>query len=401
MVRFGRMKIFGTLLKQLRSYPKAFYFLLLGAFLNRFGMFVMPFLTIFMTRSGFEVESAGLVVGMYGFGYLCASVAGGILADRIGQRRTIIFSMISSAGAMLLLSQADSLPELLLLCFLAGFFSELFQPAAQAMVVELCESEDYVVAISLYRLMVNLAFGLSPIVAGFFAEREFFILFLGDAVSSVVFAAIAYAVLPVSTAVKREKPSERVSWVATMVRDARFMRFLLASTLAAIVLLQMDTTLALHVIDSGHSSLTFGLLLSLNGLLIVSFEVLLTVVIRDRSPSLMIAIGFALIGLGFLLTGFVTRPSLLAVTVLIWTVGEMICSPLQYVYVARIAPKALVGRYMGMLMATWSIAMIVGPVLGTQIYSRDPLLHWLSCGFLGVCAAALMLWGNVRRPLSA
>src|SRR5690348_5765187 len=96
------------LFAELRTLPRAAWVLFLGIFLNRFGTFVIPFLTLYMKRKGYTLADAGTAVGAFGVGTLLASIFGGYLADRIGRRKTIALSMFSGALTMLLLSRADS-----------------------------------------------------------------------------------------------------------------------------------------------------------------------------------------------------------------------------------------------------------------------------------------------------
>ena len=99
-----------TLFGSLRALPRAAWVLFAGTFINRFGGFVVPFLTLYLTGQGYSVTAAGLAVSAYGAGNLFASLVGGHLADRLGRRETIVLSMFGAAAAMLLLSQAHALP---------------------------------------------------------------------------------------------------------------------------------------------------------------------------------------------------------------------------------------------------------------------------------------------------
>src|SRR5581483_1957149 len=91
------------LLEDLRALPKPFWVLLAGMFINRFGTFVMPFLTIFLSGKGHSLTAASLAVSAFGVGALCGSTLGGWMADRIGRRTTIALSAFASAVFYLLL----------------------------------------------------------------------------------------------------------------------------------------------------------------------------------------------------------------------------------------------------------------------------------------------------------
>jgi len=150
------------------------------------------------------------------------------------------------------------------------------------------------------------------------------------------------------------------------------------------------------VARQGFSPLQYGTLLSLNGLLIVVFEIALTLWLQRFPPVPLLAIGYALTGIGWALTGFAHTLPALAMTVAIWTVAEMIFAPMMGAYVTNLAPERYRGRYHGLHMLTWSIGMLAGPVLGTMMYERSETLLWSACAVSGIVAAALLLMPQRR-----
>src|SRR5438445_6582948 len=113
------------LLTSLKALPRTAWILFLGTFLNKFGTFVVPFLTLYLTRRGYSLGDTGMAIGAYGIGTLLASALGGHLADTIGRRKTIMVSMFSAAVTMMLLSQARTLPAIVVLTALTGLAGEL------------------------------------------------------------------------------------------------------------------------------------------------------------------------------------------------------------------------------------------------------------------------------------
>jgi MFS family permease len=163
------------------------------------------------------------------------------------------------------------------------------------------------------------------------------------------------------------------------------------------VYFQPQGALPLHVVDQGLSFATFGALMSLNGLIIVLLELPLTAITGRYARQPVIAVGFLLVGVGFALTAWATSVPLLAVTVAIWTIGEIANAPVSQAYVAELAPSHLRGRYQGAWGLTFGLALIVGPVVGTAAYAANATAFWLSCGVLGVSAALLVLGVTPRR----
>jgi MFS family permease len=383
-----------TLKQNIKAMPPAAWVLFGGTFVNRFGSFVFVFLVLYLRQQGYSIAEAGLAVSAYGVGTLLASLAGGYLADRLGRRNSIALSMFSSAGTMLALSQAPSLGLILVLTALAGLTSELYRPASAALIADLTPPGQRVTAFALYRLAINSGFAAGPVVAGLLAERSFFLVFLGDAVTSAVFGALALAALPEGVRVRRRE--EERGATRAILADRTFLLFLVASVAGAFVYFQSASTFPLHVLAHGHSKAVYGALISLNGLVIVFAELPLTAITQRLPARPVMAAGSALVGIGFGLTAIAAGVPALAATVLIWTVGEIVFAPVASAYVADLSPERLRGRYSGAWSLTWGLGLILGPSLGTLIYRWSDAAVWLLCLGLSLLAAALLLAGPRR-----
>ncbi len=160
-----------TLRSSLRALPRPVWILFFGSFLNKFGAFVVPFLAIYLTQQGYTLTDAGIAIGAYGVGNLVASLLGGYLADTIGRRKTIVLSMISGGASMLLLSQARGLPAITIVAALTGLTSELYRPAASALLADLVPAGQRVTAFSAYRMAFNAGWAFGPATAGFLAAH--------------------------------------------------------------------------------------------------------------------------------------------------------------------------------------------------------------------------------------
>jgi MFS family permease len=384
------------LLSRLRALPRPAWILFLGTFLNKFGTFVMPFLTLYLTRRGFTLTDAGIAVSAYGVGSLMASGLGGRLADAIGRRKTIVLSMFSVALAMMLLCQSHSLPAIVAATWLAALTGELYRPASSALLADLVPPELRVTAFSAYRMAFNAGFAFGPATAGFLAERGYFWLFAGDAITSVLFGVIALALLPRAVQGRREEGG----WIAdlkTLADDREFHRVLLGAFIIALVFLQVSSTFSLHVTRLGFSTAVFGMLLSLNGALVTFCELPLTSFTSRFRPWHMMALGYLLIAVGFAGNAFARSLPALAGCMVIITFGEMATFPVSSAYIAGLAPAHLRGRYMGVYALTWSAGLIVAPQIGLPLFAAGPRTLWLTCGLLGLVAAAITFRGPVKR----
>ncbi|HYO61319.1 MAG TPA: MFS transporter, partial [Actinomycetota bacterium] len=243
----------------------------------------------------------------------------------------------------------------------------------------------------------NAGFALGPAAAGFLADRSFLWLFVGDAITSVVFGTVALVSLPRGRPPAPAAHEARGS-IAVMLRDRAFVAFLVASAGITYVYLQSMSVLALHVKAEGLSTSDYGLLVSLNGLLVVVLELPIASVTQRLDARRVIAAGFFVTGLGFALTAGAGTMPLLAATVVLWTIGEVVDAPVSSAYVAGLAPEHMRGRYMGAWGQTWSLGLMLAPSLGARFYEAAPDGAWLACGVIGAAAAAIvLLLGREKR----
>ncbi len=361
-------EIHASLAQNLRSLPRGAWILFFGTFLNKFGTFVMPFLAIYMTGLGYTTTQAGLAIASYGCGVLCASILGGYLADRFGRRKTIVLSMFSGAAAMLCLSQAHSLTTFALFGALTGVTGELYRPASSALLADLVPAGQRVTAFGAYRMAFNAGWAFGPAVAGLLAKKSFLWLFVGDAATSVLFGLVAFFALP--SGLRGTQASGSLFDTYRILRDDRRLRQMAcAALLVGLVFVQAFSTMSLEITRAGFSASVYGLVISVNGALVVLCELPITTITKRFPTRSVIALGYVLIAIGFGSNALTRTLPLLLLTITLFTFGEMISMPVAGAYVADLAPARQRGLYMGTYGLVWSVASICGPGLGMALFA--------------------------------
>ena len=161
--------------------------------------------------------------------------------------------------------------------------------------------------------------------------------------------------------------------------------------------MQMNTTYGMEVLRHGYSEAVFGTLLSLNGVLIILFELPLTAWTRRLPTVPTVAVGYFLCGLGFGLNALGGTIAIFALSMIVFTIGEMISLPVASAYVADLAPTELRGRYMGANGLTWALALIIGPSAGMALFAWHPNALWVGSVACGALAALILIRGS-RQP---
>jgi MFS family permease len=386
-----------TLLSSLRALPRPAWTLFFGTFVNKFGAFVVPFLTLYLTKQGYSVTDAGIAIGAYGVGGLFASVLGGHLADKLGRRQTIALSMFAGAATMMLLSQAHGLALIVALTALTGLANEFYRPASSALLTDLVPPNQRVTAFAALRVAFNAGFAFGPATAGFLAAYGYFWLFAGNATTCVLFGLVALFALPPGAHRQHANADWSEAW--QVLRHDRQLHQMLAANLAiGLVFFQIASTFGLYVTQLGFSAATYGVLISLNGALIVLAELPLTTITRRFPARRVMATGYLIIGAGFALNYFARTVPALAACILIFTLGEMVTMPMASAYIANLAPAHMRGRYLGVSSLTWSVALILGPGLGMKLFALNPAAYWLACGAASLVAAGIILVTTKPQP---
>src|SRR5262249_28984127 len=124
--------------------------------------------------------------------------------------------------------------------------------------------------------------------------------------------------------------------------------------------------------------------------LIVVFEMPLFHALRGRAHLPVAAAGALCIGLAWLWLVFASWGTAAVVAaVLTLTLGEMLYSPFLAAHVSERAPAQARGTYLGACFASLSVAFVLAPLFGGEIYDRfGPDALW--CGCFCCCLVAAL-----------
>jgi predicted MFS family arabinose efflux permease len=388
--------------------PRAFWYLWTGTLINRLGSFVLIFLAIYLTtQRGFSASETGLVIGLWGVGGAVGTTVGGTLADRWGRRPTLLTAHLGAATMMLGLGLARPLWAVALGALLLGMFAEAARPAFGAMMIDVVPEKDRLRAFSLNYWAINLGFACAAVLAGLAAQAGYLLLFVVDAATTLITALIIFTRVRETRSAPhtpiRTDETKSAGALRTILADRVFLGFVTLNLFAALVFLQHISMLPIAMGDSGLSPATYGSVIALNGVLIVVGQLFVPRLIKGRSRSHVLALAALVMGLGFGLTAFAGTAWFYGLTVLIWTVGEMLNSPSNATLIAELSPAALRGRYQGVFSLSWQLAGAIAPVLGGLVreHAGNTSL-WLGCAAVGgVTAVAHLVSGPARERRAA
>ena len=372
---------------QTQGLPPTFWLLWTGTLVNRLGGAVGPFLALYLTGSrGFSTAQAGVVLTAYGFGSAVGQPVGGMLADRVGRRTTMLLGLVGTAGAVLVVGAASGLAALLVAVFVYGVLLDLLRPAVQAAVADIVPAADRVRAYALNFWAVNFAFAIAIPVGGFLAERGYWYLFALDAVTCLAFAALVAWRLPETR--PERTPDTPVGSLREVLADRLLLALVACVVVQAAVYLQAFSTLPLVLRDDGLGASGYGIVLGLNGVLIIVLQPVVLGVLARRDRGLLLLVAGLLQGGGVALHGLAGSLVGHSLVVAVWTVGEVLQAGLLASVVAGLAPVHLRGRYLGVFGASFGLAGLIAPLAGTQLLAQlGEGALWGACAVAGVVSA--------------
>jgi MFS family permease len=399
----------GTSRQRTCGLPRLFWVLWTGILINRLGTLVEPFLGIYLVVvRGLPVAAAGGALAVYALGSVVSQVTGGLLADTLGRRATLILGTLANGAALIALGYVTAPPAVIAMTFAAGATIDTYRPAAQALVADLIPAAGRGRAYGLLSWAANLGFSVAMMSGGFLAQAGFRWLFWADALTCAAFAAVAWRAIP-GTPARAPALDKTPGGFADVLRDPVMAGFALAILGYTAVYQQAFTTLPIAMHAAGLPLCAYGLVLALNGIVIVIAQPLAGRWLARRDHSLVVVAGHVLTGAGFAVTALASAAPAYAGAVCIWTLGEIAMAAAGSAIIAGLAPAHLRGRYLGIYGAASSLGALLAPLAGTQLLRIGAPMLWLSCGAAAAAAAAGQLAlvpairsrtrsGDVKRP---
>ena len=346
------------------------WWLALITLINRAGTMVIPFLSLYLTKSlNFSLSDVGWIMTAFGLGSVIGSWLGGRLTDKIGFYKVMVFSLFVSGLFFVVLQFLTNFTSFWLGIFFVMLVSDMFRPAMFVALNSYSKPENKTRTVTLIRLAINLGFSAGPAIGGIIIiTMSYGGLFWVDGITCMLAALVLLNVLHP----KKSKTIDdlKIADPQSAYKDKAFLLFLAAMVLFGIVFLQYFSTMPLYYKDAHYlSELEIGILLGLNGFLIFVFEMPLIKWLENSrfTKSGLMLTGALLTGLSFLVLNMTTWTGVLIIGMLLMTFGEMIAFPFSNAFAMERAKKGNPGEYMALYSISFSIAHIFGHNAGLQL----------------------------------
>jgi POT family proton-dependent oligopeptide transporter len=367
---------------------------------------------------GWSKESAQKLYGWYGFLVYLLPVGGGILADRVigTHRAMLIGSIIIAAGHFCLAipGPATFLPGLGLIILGTGFF----KANVSTMVGQLYRENDprRDGAFTIFYMGINAGAFLGPLVCGWLQDDPRFgwhwgfgAAGVGMVLSLILYVSLKQRFLPGIglPPARRSSPTtkEATAPLPPLTAQERSHVLALFVVFAFIIFFWAAFEQAgssMNLFAAEHTRLSVlgykfpaSWFQSANPIIIVVFAPVFAWVWRrlelrgaDPSTPAKMAIGIALVGVGFLIlvaaarfsdAGAIVGPGWLLGAYFLHTFGELCLSPIGLALVTRLAPRGRTSLFMGLWFAATALSELIAGQLAaaTDKIARGELFHLL------------------------
>ncbi|SFJ48211.1 MULTISPECIES: MFS transporter [unclassified Bacillus (in: firmicutes)] len=404
--------------QELKQMDRNVWIRFIGETLNGIAMMMlMPFFALYLKDKVDSLLQVGIIMALSPIAASFGSLIGGRIADIYGRKPIMIFSMASNAILMLGFLFIDGFIPYAILSVCLGLSNSLFHPAASAMVADVTEPEKRTEAYGLLRMGHNIGAAIGPILGASVALLSKTVIFM-IASSSMLFYALLVLLLIQETMPKgaitqtnKEGETKQSVW-KVVFQDKILLIYLLAGIVISMGFSQTEGMLPLHF-DNEMKEI-FGMnnpypyLMAMNGLLVVLFQFQISKWATDKPVGKTMLYGAWLFGIGLLAIGWLpkwfgemgTNATVVLITLLIvyaiYTLGEMVMSPVQMTFVANLAPEHLRGTYMGAASLQWITGNAFGPLLAGFLLDR--LLGHVLFTILGIgCVIAGLVYISLDR----
>lgn len=398
------MKPIITLRKVYNEYPRQYWLMITGVVLSTAGgSMIWPFLIIYASgKLNLPLSTVAALISINAGTGLVASLVAGTLADKIGRKGVMNFSLTVNGIAYFLLMHAETYPHFVILMMLVGLSNPLYQVGADAMLADMIPSEKRTDAYAINRIANNAAFAMGPAIGGFLATRSYYLAFYCAGIGFLSYSLLLFflAKETLVTAPKTETAPSGIREIfqgySRVLRDRGFVMFVFAVSIGLIAPTMLWILMPVYSkTNFGVPESLYGWIPTTNGLMCVFIQYPVTRVTRRYRTLPVLAVGMFIYAIGAGSVALMSSFWGFLLSMVILTFGELTLVPTASKYVADLAPVDLRGRYMSIHWLGWGLARTLSPIIGGFLNDNiAPRAIWTGGLLIGLTSMLALLIVN-------
>ncbi|MDN3954443.1 MDR family MFS transporter [Sporolactobacillus laevolacticus] len=376
-------------------------------------MAIIPFLAIYFAQKIGTAET-GIVLILIVISGVIGGFIGGYLSDKIGRRKIMIYSELGVLISYLFIAICNSpwfdLPYVSVVFFCINMFcGGMLQPAAQAMIIDVTDSESRKLVFTISYWLGNVSSAIGGIIGAFLFKNHLFELFIGISVISllsilttVFFITETYIVQPAPMPSNNKGNSSLKIFqnYAPVFKNKLFMFYIIG----AILIFSLEQSLSSYVgirlekdiPQQSVSLLEFdfildgtkmlGFLRTENTILVVMLSTIVLFLFKKWSDRWTLLSGMFIFSVCFSTFAFTNNVLFLFILMFIGTIGELMYVPIKQAMIGDLAPANARSTYMALSSLSFYGAIIVASMLivvGEWIRPIYMAVVFLTLGIMG------------------
>ena len=328
----------------------------------------IPFLAIYLSSStNIHPIMIGVIVGAAPLASTFTGFIGGMLSDKIGRKQVMLSSIYIWGGVYIGLGIFRDPYILLTLNILNGICRAFFEPVSQAFMGDLTKPEWRAKVFSIRYTAANIGFAIGPMIgafAGISSNGNAFI------ITGLIYLAYSvclhYLFTKFYTSNAEEKNSSSLSLnetVSVILHDKILLLFILGGGISQVAYAQLTPLSHYITLNVEQGVLLFSWLMTTNAIVVVVTQIPLSSFLERFPPVWNMYAGNVLYAIGGLGFAFSSSTIEFILSMIVFTLGEVLCVPSGAILIDRIAPPHLRGTYYGANNFK-EMGRFVGPTLG-------------------------------------
>ena len=388
-------KIFDRMFGQYKGLRRELYVLFWGKAATNMGAMIWPMLTLILSNKlGMSAEEIARITIAMGIIQFPANLLGGKLADHCNKKNLIVVCDLVTVTCYLTAAFLPVSMTQIMLFFTAGVFQTMENPSYDALVADLSTAENREKAYSLIYLGLNLGLILAPSIGGILFQHHLGLAYAIDGLTTLSSTILILLFIKDITPVKEEKniyeeAKDTQSTWKILSGQKVILLFLICWAVYQFSYAQFNFLIPLNMesLYGGQGAVYFGLMTSLNGLVVIVGTPLLTKWAAGLGDTTKLLAGQILVSISLSMYIFIQGiVPLYYVSMILFTIGEVMTTLGSYPYLTRRIPASHRGRISSVSNIFLGAAMYYSQWKIGGVRESDSVV----CAWVGVAAAGVL-----------
>lgn len=358
----------------------------------------LPFMTIFLTRQyQLEVDKIGYALSIALTVGVVFSMGFGILADKFDKKRYMLIAVLAFISGFIAIPLVNSVSLVVFFFALINCAYSVFSTVLKAWFADVLSPEKKARIFSLNYTFLNIGWTVGPPIGTLLVMHSINLPFwLAAACAALPLVGIQLFVQRTSAAIAQDNATQ---WSpSVLLRDRALMWFTLSGLLASFVGGSFASCISQYVLvvaDSVFAEKVVAVVLPVNAAVVVALQYAVGRRLSASNIRPLMTFGTLCFVLG--LGGFILSDSSLllwGISAAVFTLGEVIYAPGEYMLIDNIAPAGMKASYFSAQSLGW-LGAAFNPMITGSILTHMP--HWSL--FVVLMLAIIVAWLMIFRGM--